>query len=183
VCWSFLYSTISCLLDLVYSSLPGIFTCRSIIYFYILSLLFEQFLWFAYLEFIFLNVLVLLFLACILCDTCVTFLVSCLGLVFSPQEGSNLLPKFTVLFWVFLWQYQKFLQVLLTLLIRRSVQTESLIFTSYFSSQSMHLALIRNSDSKPSFQATTVIIPTSSSFIFIFIVLLQDGWAGTAQSV
>jgi len=38
------------------------------------------------------------------------FLVNCdLGLLFLPEEAGSLLPKISVLCWVFFWQRQQFL--------------------------------------------------------------------------
>jgi len=43
-------------------------------------------------------------------DGCDIFSVDCdLGFVVSPEEGSSFLPKCSVLFWVFLWWWEKFL--------------------------------------------------------------------------
>jgi hypothetical protein len=68
---------ISLLLNLFYILLSGILTFRPILNFYILSLLLKSFLGFAYLEFMFLDVLVFCFSRVNYVDVCVTYLVSC----------------------------------------------------------------------------------------------------------
>jgi len=66
-------------------------------------------LWFAELGFIYLDVLFFESSVWVML-TLVTFLViRVLGLVVSPEEGSNLLPKRKVVRWVFSWQLKKFL--------------------------------------------------------------------------
>jgi hypothetical protein len=75
VCWLFLYLTISFLLNLVYILLSGILTCRLVLKFYVLSLLFKKNLGFVYLEFIFLDVLVFCFSRVNYVDMCLTFLI------------------------------------------------------------------------------------------------------------
>jgi len=61
---------------------------------------------------------------------CYFLVISVLGLIVSPEERSSLLLNHSVLFWVFLWQWKKFLWMLLILLMYNHCQKT--ICNNYF---------------------------------------------------